>query len=434
MTNVTPEPVTRLDDVVERKLRVLRVADVPNVATAGVSGSMLSSGTEIERRGHRVSFWFREQLAPRITSPGLRRLLVPWLIVMKVIDAVRTRERFDVVEIQETRASAYALVARLAGRLPPCALLSHGLDERCWEAERAHLRVYGRRPSLRSRILVPLTLLSQSRLALRRAEAVLVLSSADRNHVVGRLGVPPERVTCVYTGVSEPMFEVERAARADARFLFLGSWIERKGTLELVAAWRRLVAERPQVRLTIAGIGDPKPARSDTHGLPRIDLIPAVAREELPDLLAQHNVFVLPSWFEGMPLAMLEAAAAGLACVVSAVCGNLDVFRPDDPRRDGAILIPPNDADALYRALVTLADDAEMRSALGGRARERARQFSWETSAEATVTAYTSAIERRLVERVHRAAQPGWSGPAGPPAVAAGWVARAARVVRIGSP
>jgi glycosyltransferase involved in cell wall biosynthesis len=378
-------------------LHALRVADVPNAATAGMSGHLLSSSAEMEGRGHRVSFWFRDQLRPGISSPGIRRLVVPWLIVADVLAATRRGERFDVVEIHETRAGAYALVARLAGsRLPACAVLSFGLDERYWQAERVHLRAYGRRHSLKSRILVPLTLLSQSRLALRTAEAVLVLSSVDRDYVVERLGVPSERVTCAFTGVSgEHLFDLTRTPRRDARVLFLGSWIERKGTVELIAAWRRVVAERPGLRLTIAGTGDSERVRTDTAGLPGIDLVPTVTRDELPALLADHDVFVLPSWFEGMPLAMLEAAAAGLACVVSGVCGILDVFRPEDPQRDGAILVPASDADALYRALSTLAADGELRWRLGALARERARNFKWASNAERTIAAYVSAIERR---------------------------------------
>jgi glycosyltransferase involved in cell wall biosynthesis/GT2 family glycosyltransferase/predicted O-methyltransferase YrrM len=380
----------------QRPLRVLRVADVPNVPTAGMSGYMLSSGREMERRGHHVAYWFRDQLAPAIANPGLRRLLVPWLIIAKVTAGALRRERLDVVEIHEPLAGAYGLVARALGsRLPACGVLSFGVNERMWEAEHAHLRVYGRRPSVRSRILVPLTLLSQARVGFRTAQAVLVPSTADREYVIGRMRVPAERVSCSYTGVSEHLFSVEKTAHRDVRLLFLGSWIERKGTLELVAAWRRLAAERSTVRLTLAGVGDADCARAELADLPRVELIPDVARHELPALLAGHDVFVLPSWFEGMPLAMLEAAAAGLACVVCSLCGNLDVFRPEDPQSDGAILIPPNDPDALYRALIRLVDDGELRAALAVNARARARSFTWGATAEQALAAYSAAIERR---------------------------------------
>jgi glycosyltransferase involved in cell wall biosynthesis len=111
-------------------------------------------------------------------------------------------------------------------------------------------------------------------------------------------------------------------------------------------------------------------------------------------LLTEHDIFVLPSYFEGMPLSMLEAGAAGLPCVVCSVCGNLDVFRPEDPNHDGGILVPPNDAGALYRALLTLVDNDELRATLGARARERARNFTWGANADQSLNAYSAAIER----------------------------------------
>ncbi|MGA2928034.1 MAG: glycosyltransferase [Solirubrobacteraceae bacterium] len=379
----------------QRRLHILRVADVSNRATAGMSGYMLSSGAEIQRRGHQVSFRFQDRLAPRLRHTGLRRLLVPWLIVIDVIRAVRRGAHYDVVEIHEPLAGAYGLVARLIpGRLPACAVLSHGVNDRYWQAEQAHLSAYGRRPPLKSRVLVPLTLLSQANLGLRTAEAVLVTSSADREYLIGEKRIPIERVGCAFGGVSEELFDVPRTSSENVRLLFLGSWLERKGTLELVAAWRRVAAERANVSLTIAGAGGGEGAYAELADLPRVELIAAVERHALPDLLAVHDVFVLPSWFEGMPLAMLEAAAAGLACVVCALCGNLDVFRSEDPKRDGAILIPPSDTEALHKALLEVVDDGELRAALGASARERARRFTWAANAEQTVAAYSAATKR----------------------------------------
>ncbi len=380
----------------QRGLRVLRVADVPSTPTAGMSGFMLSSGAEMGRRGHDVSFWFRGRLAPTIDRSGIRRLFVPWLIVARVLAAVVRRQRFDIVEIHEPLAGPYGLLAHLfPRRLPACVVLSFGLEERGWQAQLDHLRVYGRRPPLKSRVLVPLTLLSQSRLGLRTAAAVLVPSSADRDYLIHRLQVPAERVSCAFTGVSKALFEVASSAGPEPRVLFLGSWIERKGTHELVAAWSRLAAVRPSARLTIAGTGESGVVAEQTRGLQGAELLPVVTREELPKLLGDHNIFVLPSWFEGLSLAMLEAAAAGLACVVTGICGSLDVFRPGDPLQDGAVLVRPNDVDDLYEALLTVIDDRDLRAALGRRARERARRFAWSETADRSLAAYAAAAKQQ---------------------------------------
>jgi glycosyltransferase involved in cell wall biosynthesis len=380
---------------VRRRVRVLRAADVPRSTTAGMSGFMLRSGAELERHGHEVTYLFRDRLAPQLTHSGLRRLLVPWLIVARVAGSILRGERTDVVEIHEPLSAPYAVISRLFGRrLPECGVLSFGLEDRGWSAQLAHLRIHGRKPSLKSRILVPLTLLSQARIGLQAAAVVLVPSSTDRDHLVQQLGLPEERVSCVFTGVDEALFELPTIDHDEPRFLFLGTWIERKGTLELTSAWRRLVADRPQARLTIAGAGDYDWVRATAGELPGVQLVPIVERQQLPALLTQHNIFVLPSFFEGMSLAMLEAAAAGLACVVTGVCGSLDVFRPPNPEEDGALLVRPSDEQRLYEALLRLVDDRELRVALGVRARARARSFTWSQTAEEALAAYLGALKR----------------------------------------
>ena len=331
---------------------------------------------------------------PRLASR--RRLVLPFLILVKLVRARRAGARYDVIEIHEPLAGPYALVGRLAaGRLPSCVVLSFGLEEQGWKARVEHLRAHGRAPSVATRVLVPMTLFPRMRLGLCNAQAVLVSASTDRDYLIHALGRTPETVSCCFTGVSEEFFGVERTEHKGLRLLFLGSWIGRKGTAELRAAWQRLAAERDDVSLTVAGVRDGVRARADLAGVPRVKVIDSVARADLPALLAEHDVFVLPSWFEGMPLSMLEAAAAGLPCVVSAVSGNLDVFRPEDPQRDGGVLVPHSDADALRRGVLAVIDDEQLRLTLGARARERARGFTWATCADQALAAYAVAVERR---------------------------------------
>lgn len=373
-------------------LHVLRVADVPRSAEAGVSGFMLTTGAELEHAGHRVEYWFRPQLVPKLAGDGLRRMLVPWLLVLRML--LRST-RPDVVEIHEPLAGPYAAAARWLRRLglPPCVVLSHGLEERGWAAKREYLRHHGSDVSVSLRLLVPLLLLSQARVGIRNAAAVVVVSGIDRQYLVDALGVAPDRAFMAWQtaagGVAEP---APRQPRKPVRVLFVGSWIERKGVLELAEAWRVVAAERPSARLTVAGCGDAVEAvRTALSGTP-FDALPLVERQDLPGLLAEHEVFVLPSFFEGLPLALLEAAAAGLACVVTGVCGNVDVIRPDAPERDGGIVIPPHDSAALAEAIARLVEDPALRATLGDRARERASAFSWESTAAEIARAYAVAV------------------------------------------
>ena len=95
-------------------------------------------------------------------------------------------------------------------------------------------------------------------------------------------------------------------------------------------------------------------------------------RTDIPELLAGCDLFVLPSLFEGLPLSILEAMAAGKAVVATAIGGN------DEAVVDGVtgLLVPPADPEALADALRTLLREPERRRRLGEAGRRRAEAES----------------------------------------------------------
>lgn len=380
-------------------MRVLRVADVPSARAGGVARFMIKSGEALASNGVEVDALFRENLAPSLAPRGLRRVIVPWLVALRIVAIASGRRRPDVIEIHEPLAAPYTILRRLAPRrLAPCIVMSHGLEERGWLAQQERWRRTGRRRPLKSRLSVPLTLVAPARLALRHATRVMVLSSEDAEFLTRRRGIPDERVACVNAGVDPAHLRVERTGSVAPRLLFLGSWIDRKGTPELCEAWRRLSATYPQMRLTVAGTLDAERVLPDfaPECRDRVTLVAEVDEDQLLSLLASHDIFVLPSWFEGMPLSVLEAAAAGLACVVTATCGNLDVFRRADPPADGALLIEPHSIDAIVDAVGGLVDDRHLRDLLGKNARRRAASFTWDDTARQLRAAYLSATRPGL--------------------------------------
>jgi len=108
-------------------------------------------------------------------------------------------------------------------------------------------------------------------------------------------------------------------------------------------------------------------------------------------LLADCLFFVLPSRRENLPMALLEAMAAGKAVVAAAVGGVAEVVT------DGidGLLIPPQDVAALASALDRLTRDARLRNRLGRRARSRARSFDWSVIAAGYRRAYARTAARR---------------------------------------
>jgi len=156
-------------------------------------------------------------------------------------------------------------------------------------------------------------------------------------------------------------------AEGPLEVLFVGAVIEAKGVLDLLTAAESL----PGVRFTLAGPVDESlaatlRARAARLG-PRVQLLGAVDRATVATLLRRADVFVLPSHREGLPLALLEAMAAGLACVATGVGGVPEVARAGME----ALIVPPRDPAALVLALRSLCDSADLRRSLGERARHR---------------------------------------------------------------
>lgn len=159
-----------------------------------------------------------------------------------------------------------------------------------------------------------------------------------------------------------------RQSDAGVHVLYLGGYDDpAKGGSLLAAALPTVLEGRSGVRFTLAGPGDAPsdlPAGATWRGW-----LDAKAKERA---LASADMFVLPSVSEGMPVALLEAMARGLAIVATRVGGVPEILT------DGvdAVLVEPNDAEALAHAVGLVLDDLGLRRRLGEAAAERARKLA----------------------------------------------------------
>lgn len=154
---------------------------------------------------------------------------------------------------------------------------------------------------------------------------------------------------------------------------YVGYLWKRKGLFELLDAFEQIAASR-EVSLVICGDGEDAASihsRADSLSTRQsIRFQGVISPAEVPEYLQASDVFVLPSYAEGVPNAVMEAMACGVP-VVSTTVGGIPQAVGNDY---GAVLVEPRDTAALAGALSALIDDREQRRVLGMRARERAEQ------------------------------------------------------------
>jgi glycosyltransferase involved in cell wall biosynthesis len=194
--------------------------------------------------------------------------------------------------------------------------------------------------------------------ALTSANDVLSGICQDNIDHLHEHGFPSGKIVLIGNGIDTAPYAHARPPGRVRRFLFLGRIVEEKGVFELLEAFARVYAEHPDVTLTIAGEG---PARGELER--RVaDLSVAVRfegrvpQERLSELFESVDCLVLPSWSEGMPLSVLEAAAHRRVVIATDV-GDLR-------RQFGAQirLVAPRDLGALTRAITDAVNDPAPRA------------------------------------------------------------------------
>jgi glycosyltransferase involved in cell wall biosynthesis len=203
------------------------------------------------------------------------------------------------------------------------------------------------------------------RAAFGAADAVLAVSAAsaaalESGYGIADVGVVPNAAPSV------PSFQ--RQASEPVRVAYLGGFANpAKGGDVLLEALEGL--DGATLRLTLAGPGElPPQGEALVARSPAVDWAGWLGPPEKDALLREAEVLVMPSRSEGLPMALLEAMAYGMAAVATEVGGIPEVV---DDGVDG-LLVPNEDPAALAAALTGLAADPERRQRLGAAARARA--------------------------------------------------------------
>ena len=242
------------------------------------------------------------------------------------------------------------------------------------------------------------------RYILRRSARVLAVSEAVRRHAVA-LGADPAAVDLAPNGVEHERFRMPPMEPADEPLVIsVGRLLANKGPQLLVEAAVRLRAEGRRFRLAFVGDG-PLRAQLETRvaetGLREVVSFPGhVAQPER--WYRKADIVVRPSFTEGLPLAVIEAMAAGRCNIVSDIAANLELI-------DGAsngLTFRCGDAGDLARALAVALADPARRVAFGRQAARDSLQYSWERMAAVTGGALLSVASRAPGDGASRGPSP----------------------------
>jgi glycosyltransferase involved in cell wall biosynthesis len=301
-----------------------------------------------------------------------------WRTVLDAAAVWRAARGADVVHIHSALAPAVTVVRAAllasAGRARGCAVIvhAHGGNIGTW------LTTPWRRALMR--------------LAMLPVHRVVAVWTAGRDAL--REVLPEHRVGLIDNGVPVEAYGEPEPAHEPPRILYVGLLTPRKGVVDLLTA-SRLLRERGivhELRL-VGGTPDEGPeaeaeVRAALDGTAR--LLGTRPPEQMPSAFAEADVFCLPSWWEAMPLSVLEAMAAGLPVVATDVG---DVCRAVDEGVTGHV-VPVRDPERLADALEPLLKDPELRRRMGIAGRARVTEmFSSEVTAEAVSSLYVE-LER----------------------------------------
>lgn len=202
-----------------------------------------------------------------------------------------------------------------------------------------------------------------------------VVVTGDRSWTYARhLGVPPERLHKGLYGIDSEALSPLLAARQSAwpqSFLFIGRYVPEKGLDRLVAAYQqyRQMVDNPWP-LVCCGQGPLGYLLQDQPGITDLGF---VQPDELPVYLQQAGAFILPSRFDPWPLAIVEAAAAGLPVLCTDACGSsVELIRPGYT----GWIVPSDQTPALSQGLVTLHQHYHQLPLWGQRAQIFAQAYS----------------------------------------------------------
>lgn len=366
----------------------------PNAGGPGVTWRLAQ---EYEKLGHQIEFYSLDDVPKRI-PPLLRFVLFPEFTAAKIARSL-SESSIDVVDASTADAWIWGLILQKFRKSRPLLVARcHGLEhiehlEYVEEAKRGNLKLEWKYPLYRASIR-----LWEVATSMRQSDLVLLLNNRDRDYVVQKLGVDPDRAHVVPNGIPEAMlnlpFEPTPPENEPIKIAQVSSYIVRKGIQYGSPALNSLLKRYPKLELSLFGTeveADQVYPDFDPEVRDRVTVVPYYENHRLPEMLKGHHIKVMPTISEGFGVALVEAMACGLAPVTTTAPGPLEIVRDGET----GLIVPCRDREAFEQAVETLILDRTLLDRLRHNAYDSAQRYSWTQIAQDTLKLYDLAWEMR---------------------------------------
>ena len=263
-------------------------------------------------------------------------------------------------------------------------LYSHGLEARLnelapTESDKAvvELKSYITRPFWKR--------LSRNReFALRKCPLLLLINEDDRDYAISHYGRRPEEIFVFRNGVNISNLQPNRVSSSHPTILFYGTWIERKGKTVLIKAAKKLAKAGIKPRWLLIGTG-----KADSEVLSdwplelrsNVEVRSKVAPEDDDLIYQKATLFVLPSFYEGQPLTLLQAMESGRCVITTRCCGQKDIIS----NGHNGFLFEPGNSDELAQLIADALANDDMRMKIGRQAKKDMATRRWPDVADEVV-------------------------------------------------
>lgn len=352
-------------------MNILYVIHTPRDSRTAVFKTARQARQYAHARGHRMTILAPEHFRCFRSISRWLPLFYPAAVALHLM---RRSQKYDLVIFHSYSGYAFHFVRFFRRFRFRTITVFHGLEPLYFRELARQARLEGKSLSLRFRLFYPGFLLPLLKFSCRRSDMVFCLNQEEKSCLIRENYQRGEKIRVTANGVSGIFFAANRERKQARTLLFVGQAQPLKGIQYLREAFICLAAEYPGIELVLAGVLRGRETilemfPEELRG--RIEVIPSIRAEAMPDIYAHADIFIFPSLMEGFSLALIEAMASGLAIVASRTGAAPELI---ENGRQG-ILVEKRNTQQLVDAVKFLIENPQEMARSAAAARETARHY-----------------------------------------------------------